>query len=196
MLKDHLTSWLAQERFSMDWRRLFVMGCIINLIGVILALASVFNSEAMLLFATQLSWLPLSGMILLGLGLAECFEAFISKESREFQQNLHVGILDSVIGGLMFLSIAEDLIRYSMMIAAYLLVRGIVRIILVNTLKLPHRLSTSFTGAVSVLMGIMIWQQWPTAEGWFVSLCVNIEIIFRGWAMMMFALWVRKHQSA
>jgi len=35
----------------------------------------------------------------------------------------------------------------------------------------------------------------PTAEGWFISFCLNIEIAFRGWAGISFALWVRKQKA-
>lgn len=189
-----LFKFLRDEHFEMDWRRLFTMAVLIILIGATLVLASLFHSDVMLLFAGHLSWLPLSGLIFFGLGMAECFEAFVTKESREFHQNLQVGVLDCVIGSMMFLSVAEELIRYSMMIAAFLIVRGTVRIVLVNTLKLPQALPTSIGGVVAVLMGVMIWQQWPTAEGWFVALCVNLEIVFRGWAMMMFSLLVRQQK--
>lgn len=182
-------------QFGMDWRRLFVMGVVMILVGASLVCASLFNSNVMLMFAGHLSWLPLSGLIFLGLGLSECLEAFVTKDSREFHQNIQVGVLDSVVGAIMFLSVADELSRYSMMLAAFLIVRGLVRIILVNKLKMPHALSTTLLGLVSIAMGIMIWQQWPFTEGWFVALCVNVEICFRGWSMMMFALLVRKQKS-
>ncbi|MGR9037769.1 MAG: hypothetical protein ACU83O_14475, partial [Gammaproteobacteria bacterium] len=65
------------------------------LIGSNLVLASVFKVNTMLLGAMEFSWLPLSGMIIFFLGLQECMEAFFSKISREFHQNLQVGILDT-----------------------------------------------------------------------------------------------------
>jgi uncharacterized membrane protein HdeD (DUF308 family) len=45
---------------------------------------------------------------------------------------------------------------------------------------------------VSVILGILICFEWPTNEGWFLSLSLNIEIAFRGWAMIMFSLWLKK----
>lgn len=189
-----LTKYFRTERFELDWRRLFIMGVLIVLTGSTLVLASMFNADAMVSFAPGLSWLPLSGLIILILGIVECLEAFFAKESREFHQNLQVGVLDSVIGALIFLSIAEEINRYSMMIAAFLIVRGIVRMVMVVVLKLPHAFSTSLGGGISIVLGLMIWQQWPTTEGWFVALCLNVEIAFRGWAIMMFSLWLRKQQ--
>jgi hypothetical protein len=35
----------------------------------------------------------------------------------------------------------------------------------------------------------------PSADGWFISLCLNTEITVRGWAMMTFALWVMTQKT-
>ena len=180
------------EHYEISWKRLFVQGTIIMVMGATLALSSVFNKDAVIMVAREFSWLPVSGMIIFFLGLEECLEAYLAKASREFHQNLQVGILDTVIGGLIIFSVSEDPQRLSMMIAAFLIVRGLVRIALVRALHLPHSLSTSLCGTVSIILGFLICFEWPTNEGWFLSLTLNIEIAFRGWAIIMFALWLRK----
>lgn len=183
------------DRFEMDWRRLLIQGLVVLLTGVTLALASVFKSDTIILFAHGFSWLPLSGMAILALGVVECLDALRAKEPRDFLQNLQVGVLDAVIGGLIILSVAEKPARLSMMIAAFLIVRGIVRITLVYALRLPQTVSTSIGGLASIILGYLIWLEWPTTAGWFLSLSLNIEIAVRGWAMMVFALWVKKQKS-
>ena len=180
------------EHYEISWKRLFVQGTIIMVMGATLALSSVFNKDAVIMVAREFSWLPVSGMIIFFLGLEECLEAYLAKASREFHQNLQVGILDTVIGGLIVFSVSEDPQRLSMMIAAFLIVRGLVRIALVRALHLPHSLSTSLCGTVSIILGFLICFEWPTNESWFLALTLNIEIAFRGWAIIMFALWLRK----
>lgn len=181
----------SYERYEMDWLRLLVQGALIVMTGATLALASVLNPNAVVLTARLLSWLPVSGMVILSLGILECLDAIFAKEARDFIQNLQVGVLDAVIGGLIILSVTEQPSRLSMMIATYLIVRGIVRITLVHALKLPHNFVTSLGGLISIIMGFLIWMEWPISEGWFISLCLNVEIAVRGWAIMTFALWVR-----
>ncbi len=181
----------SYERFEMDWRRIILQGALIVLTGITLAMASVLNPDAIILSARHLSWLPVSGIVILSLGLMECLDAAFARETREFLQNLQVGVLDAVIGSLIILSITEEPSRLSMMVATFLIVRGIVRITLVFSLKLPHSLVTLLGGFLSIIMGILIWKEWPTTEGWFISLCLNSEIAIRGWAMMTFALWIR-----
>lgn len=189
-----LEKFLIYERFEMDWRRLLVEGALIVLTGATLAMASALNPDAVVLTARHLSWLPVSGMVILSLGLLECLDAALAKETRDFLQNLQVGVLDAVIGGLIILSVTEEPVRLSMMVATFLIVRGIVRITLAHALQLPHILVTSLGGLISIIMGFLIWKQWPTGDGWFISLCLNTEIAVRGWAMMTFALWVRKQK--
>ncbi len=187
--------FFSYERYEMDWRRLLVQGALILMTGVTLTLASILNPHAIVLTARMLSWLPVSGMVILSLGLLECLDAILAKEMRDFLQNLQVGVLDAVIGGSIILSVTAEPARLSMMIATFLMVRGIVRITLVYMLRLPHPLSTSLGALASILMGVLIWIEWPSAEGWFLSLCLNLEIAVRGWAMMTFALWVRNRKT-
>lgn len=189
-----LEKLFSYERFEMDWRRLLAQGALIMLTGTTLAMASALNPDAVVLTARHLSWLPISGMVILSLGLLECLDAARAKETRDFLQNLQVGVLDAVVGSLIILSVTEEPARFSMMIAAFLIVRGIVRITLVYALRLPHTLSTSLGGLAAIIMGLLIWKEWPTGEGWFISLCLNVEIAVRGWAMMTFALWVRSQK--
>lgn len=182
------------HQFDLNWQRQCTQGAIISLTGLTFSLASMLQSDAVIMSATYYSWLPVCGIIILALGLLEYLDAFFAKEQRDFFQNLHVGTLDTVTGSLIILSIPETLSRLSLMIAAFLMVRGMVRIILVYALRLPQMLFTSFTGFVSIVTGIMLWLEWPTAEGWFLSLCLSVEIAFRGWAMAMFGLWLKKNQ--
>lgn len=183
------------ERFDMDWRRLLAQGIVIMLMGVALILVSSVRSHVIILSARDLSWLPASGMVILALGLVECLDACLAKEMRDFLQNLQVGVLDTVMGALIIFSVAEAPARFSLMIANYLIVRGIVRITLIYALQLPSAALSSIGGFMSIIMGFMVWFGWPSTAGWFLSLCLNIEIAIRGWSVIIFALWVKKHKE-
>lgn len=183
------------ERFEMDWRRLIAQGLVIMLIGITLILLCIVRSHVIILSAKGLSWLPASGMVVLALGVVECLDAFLAKETRDFLQNLQVGVLDLVIGGMIVFSVAEEAERFSLMIASYLVARGIVRITLIYAMQLPRAALSSVGGFISIVMGFMIWMEWPSNDGWFMSLCLNIEIAVRGWVVIVFALWVKKQKE-
>ncbi|MCK5829117.1 MAG: hypothetical protein KAH20_02325 [Methylococcales bacterium] len=184
-----------EEKYPVSWKRLLVQGIIILLLGLVLSISSIVNADAIIMSAREFSWLPVGGLILFFLGVQECFEAFFAKISREFHQNLQVGILDTVVGGLIVFSVSDDPQRLSLMIAAFLIVRGAVRIILARVLCLPHAISTSLCGFISIISGILICFEWPSNEGWFLSFCLNMEIAFRGWAIIMFGLWIKKKKN-
>jgi uncharacterized membrane protein HdeD (DUF308 family) len=173
-----------------------VQGVITLFLGAFMALASIVNPDAIILSARGFSWLPATGIFILLLGLLECLDAFFLKHQRDVIQNLQVGVLDTVIGALIIVSIVGPVDRVSIMIAAFLIVRGIVRLVFVYALNLPYKLITSLGGVVSIICGIIILQQWAAEEGWLISLCLNIEIAFRGWAGVSFALWARKNANA
>jgi uncharacterized membrane protein HdeD (DUF308 family) len=183
---------LKQEDFSLSWIRLLIQGLILLALGIILTISSIMDTQTIVMSAREFSWLPVVGFIVFLLGLQEIVEAFITKIPREFLQNLQVGILDCVIGGLIIFSLSDSPQRLGLMIAAFLIVRGTVRIVLTQTLHLPNALLTSFLGVLSIVLGFLISFKWPTDAGWFLSFCLAVEIAFRGWAMMMFSFWVRK----
>lgn len=179
----------------MDWRRVIAQGIVITLMGVSLVLVCALRPNVIILSAKELSWLPASGMVVLALGLVECLDAFLAKETRDFLQNLQVGVLDTVIGALIIFSVAEEPARFSLMIASYLIARGIVRITLIYAMQLPRAHLTSIGGFLSIIMGFMIWFGWPSTAGWFLSLCLNIEIAVRGWGVIIFALWLKEKEK-
>lgn len=191
----HIENSFQEKDIALSWKRLLVQGVIIMLLGQILSLSSLLKTDTIIMSARGFSWLPVAGLVIFILGLQECLEAFFAKDSREFHQNLQVGILDTVVGGLIVFSVSDEPQRLSLMIAAFLITRGAVRIALVQALRLPHIVSTSLCGIVSIVSGVLICFEWPVNEGWFLSLCLNLEIAFRGWAIIMFGLWVKKRNS-
>ena len=42
-----------------------------------------------------------------------------------------------------------------------------------------------FGGIVSLLLGFLIWRQWPLSGAWAVGVLVGIRLIFSGWGMIM-----------
>lgn len=190
-----LAKLARNERFEINWQRLFVQGLLILLTGVTFSFASIVKSDAVIMSARFFSWLPVCGMIIMALGILECLDALFAREMRDFIQRLHVGILDAVVGVFLVLGVSETPDKLSLMIAVYLLVRSLVRMILAYALRLPQAPVTVLFGVTCIMLGLMVWLGWPTKEGWFFALCLSIEIAFRGIAMMLFAFWVKEQNE-
>lgn len=183
------------ERFGTDWRRLLIRGSIMLCLGALLVAAALFKPDVMLMSTRDFSWLPAAGFVVLTVGLLECFDAFIARELRDFFLNLQNGVFDVVVAVLIIFSIGTDPARLSLMIAAFLIVKGILRIILAHATQLPHKTSTIIGAAVSVLLGLLIWVEWPSSAAWFLAVGLSSDIGFRGWSLIMFAFWVKMQKA-
>jgi uncharacterized membrane protein HdeD (DUF308 family) len=179
----------------MNWQRLLMQGVLIFLTGLTFAFASIIKSDVIIMSARFFSWLPVCGMVILTLGLLECLDALFSKDLRDFIQQIDVGVLDSVVGALLLFGISDTPERLSLLIAVYLLVRSIIRIVMAYTLRMPNTLLIVGSSLLTIILGLLVWYGWPSFDGWFLALCLSIEISLRGVTTIFFAFWVRDQNS-
>jgi uncharacterized membrane protein HdeD (DUF308 family) len=52
-----------------------------------------------------------------------------------------------------------------------------------------------FGGIVTVILGILIWTQWPESSLRVIGLLVGINLLFTGWALTMMGIAVRAHEG-
>jgi uncharacterized membrane protein HdeD (DUF308 family) len=179
------------QRYESDWLRIAVEGLVILLIGLTFAFASAVKSDAMIMNARSFSWLPASGIILASLGVLGCLDALFVKEPGPFVQKLQTGILDAVVGLLIIVGVSATPERLCSLIGGFLLVRGITRLAMSYALGYRQIVLTLLSGLVPITLGLLVYLGWPNSEGWFLSLSLSLEITNRGFAMMVFGLWVR-----
>ena len=44
------------------------------------------------------------------------------------------------------------------------------------------------SGVVTLILGILIWREWPEISLWIIGLYVGIHLVFIGWSWVMLAL--------
>jgi uncharacterized membrane protein HdeD (DUF308 family) len=81
-------------------------------------------------------------------------------------------------------------------VAACLLVGGILRIVVSLVERFEGWGWSLLNGVVSLLLGAVIWRQWPLSSLWFIGLFVGIEMLFSGLSWVMLALAVRSARKA
>jgi uncharacterized membrane protein HdeD (DUF308 family) len=187
--------FLEFNYLSTDWRRVLTRGVLMLFIGVTLIAFTIFKPDVMLFHARDASWLPVCGFVVLTVGLLECFDAIISKELKDFFLNLQNGLLDVVVAALIVFSSGDDPARLTLLIAAFLIIKGAFRITLSYAINSSNVLSTRAGAGVSILLGVLIWMQWPSSAAWFLAFCLSTEIALRGWASIMLALWLQTQQE-
>ena len=53
-----------------------------------------------------------------------------------------------------------------------------------------------FSGVITVLLGAMIWNQFPLSGAWAIGTLVGIKLLFSGWSLLMFGMVARSAEKA
>ncbi len=169
-----------------------MQGSVVVLVGVLFTMASLVNTDVAILSVSGFSWLAILGMLILFLGLLECIDAVFSREICDYMQRMNAGVLDIVFGTLLLFGISDTTDRLSLMIALYLLTRSILRAVFAIKLRIPHLALNILACVISFILGMMIWLEWPTNEGWFFSFSLSLNLVFRGLLMVFFAFFIKE----
>ena len=113
------------------------------------------------------------------------------------------GILSAILGTVSIvcglLMIAHPLMGLgflTLLVAAYFLVHGFCEILEAFQLKPASGWGWEmFSGIVTVLLGILIWRQWPLSGAWAIGVLVGIHVLMSGWAAIMLGTATRSAAS-
>ena len=72
-----------------------------------------------------------------------------------------------------------------------MIVAGLFRLFIAFSTPLHHRGWLILNGAISILLGAMIWSSWPVSGLWVIGMFIGIDMIFDGWTEIMLALSAR-----
>ncbi len=155
-------------------------------IGGLMAFLSLASPNVHLM-GENASWIPVISIVVLIVGVLRCVDALASETSQGFLYNMQGGILDVVVGFLVFLSTeGEAANNLNLLIVGYMITQGIYRNILLSVAEISSPLSNRITGLISIILGMMIWIDWP-ASLWFIAFSMSIDISFRGWTLVVMA---------
>jgi uncharacterized membrane protein HdeD (DUF308 family) len=132
--------------------------------------------------ATTASILLLGFLMIVG-GLAAIIGGIRHRSSGGLAFYLVTGLLAMIAGIIIVKNPAESIVVITWLIAIWLLVAGIFRIVAAFTHE-HGRGWLIFGGALSVLLGVLLMMN-PFANAlWFLGLAVGIEMIFMGWSWL------------
>jgi uncharacterized membrane protein HdeD (DUF308 family) len=79
---------------------------------------------------------------------------------------------------------------YTLLLAVFFVGSGLARVVFALSHRYPGRGWTILSGAVSVLLGVLIWRELPEAALWVIGTFVGIDLVFNGmtWLMLGFAV--------
>jgi uncharacterized membrane protein HdeD (DUF308 family) len=112
---------------------------------------------------------------------------------RGFALHLLSAVLYLIVG----LFMLEDPVRaaavLTLLLSASFLVGGVLRLVFSLVVRFPSWPWVFLNGLVDLVLGTLIWREWPGSSLWVIGLFVGIELLFHGWSWMILALTVRPY---
>jgi uncharacterized membrane protein HdeD (DUF308 family) len=175
------------DALQKGWGWLLGLGILLSVLGLLLIAAPVLGTLAVDLLV---GWFLIIG------GVAQLVHAFMEKAWRGFLLELLSGMLYLVVGVLLVFYPVAGAQALTLFVAAFLTVEGLVRIVMALRVRPGHGWGwLLFGGIVTVILGILIWTQWPGSGLWVLGLLVGINLLFTGWSLTMMAIALRAHES-
>jgi uncharacterized membrane protein HdeD (DUF308 family) len=159
------------------------LGIVLIILGA-LAVSAAFITT--LLSVSFIGWLLLIG------GAVLVIQSFTVRRWSGFFLEIFTGLLYMLIGLMLVSHPLASAASFTLLLAAFFIVGGIFRIIGSLVHRPAHWGWVLLNGLVAVLLGVMIWAQWPVSALWVIGTFVGIDMIIAGWSFVMMSAALRR----
>jgi uncharacterized membrane protein HdeD (DUF308 family) len=165
-----------------SWKWLFALGIFSIILGGIALSALVITTLVSILFL---------GFLLLANGIVEGIQTFKAGRTKDIIFHLLTGLLYAAVGILFIAYPAAGAASVTLLLGAFFVAGGISRMIWAAVIRFQSWGWAVFNGIVTLLLGAIVWANWPVSGLWVIGLFVGIEMVINGWSRLLFALAVR-----
>jgi uncharacterized membrane protein HdeD (DUF308 family) len=159
--------------------------------GVILIVAGTFAVMSPLV--AGLSITILVGVSLVFGGVGQCFLALKAGAFGRALLTFLVGALMVVAGSFMMTQPVAGLASITLLLVAYLIAAGLGELIMSLQLRPADGWGWMlFNGIITLLLGVMLWRQYPLSGEWAIGVLFGIKMIFSGWALVFIGRGVKQ----
>lgn len=169
------------------WGWILAFGIIVLALGIA---AIVRSSTATITIVRMFGWLLLIG------GVVHLVHAFQTRNWGGFFHALLTGVLYLVTGFVLAANPLASALALTLVMALFLITIGIFRIVAALSSRFPSSSWVLLNGIVSVILGVLIWRQWPVSGLWVIGLFVGIEMIFSGWSLIALSMVAKNLPTA
>jgi uncharacterized membrane protein HdeD (DUF308 family) len=141
--------------------------------------------------AATLGTVLVLGWLLVVSGIVEAVHSFSVRRWSGIFLHLIGGILGVLVGLLVVTHPVAGALAWTLLFASFFTVIGLFRLVAAIRLKFPNWGWAAFDGAVTLLLGLLLWIDWPGSGIWFLGFAVGISLLLRGWSYVMFAIAIR-----
>jgi len=163
--------------------------------GVLLIVFGILAVGSPLLAAVAVN-VVIAWLIILA-GVVHLVLAFHAHRAGSLIWKLLVGIAYLLFGGYLILHPVLGVASLTLVLAALFLIEGILDIVMFFKMRSMRGSSWVLVdGIVTLLLGLMIYTQWPSSSVWAIGTLVGVSMIISGVARVMLSLAVRKTAAA
>lgn len=127
--------------------------------------------------------------ILVSAGAAKLTYAFQTRNDGGFAWKLLLGVLYIGTGLMLLFYPLSGVLTLTLLLGSFLLTEGVFELILAFRLRPQPNWTWALTnGIVTLLLGAMIWFQWPFNAPWLLGTLVGVSILFTGVSRVMLSL--------
>lgn len=128
-------------------------------------------------------------LILISAGAAKLVYAFQTRESGGFLWKVLLSILYVATGVMLFFYPYTGILTLTLLLGSFLLTEGIFELILAFRLRPQSNWTWVLgDGIITLLLGAMIWFQWPFDAPWLLGTLVGASVLFTGISRVMLSL--------
>ncbi len=161
------------DSVAVDPKRLMMLGITLLVLGAIALLAPLFAGSA----------------VVITIGVAESW--------RDKMLSLFLGVVTGLCGIFVIGHPLLGLGFLTVLLVAYFVVEGVWKIIAAfNYRPASAWVWMLISGVLSLLLGLLIWNQWPVSGMWAVGVLVGVDLISTGLSMVMLGSALRRVPQA
>ncbi|HVM91474.1 MAG TPA: DUF308 domain-containing protein [Terriglobales bacterium] len=171
------------EKLHHRWGWLLTLGVVMMLLGTMAVLVS---PAATIAGSLILSWL------LIFSGGAETVYAFRIHKWGGLTLHLMGGLFGLLTGLLTLTHPVAGALAWTLLFASLLTIVGIFRLVVAISLRFPNWGWSVLDSTITVVLGALLWAEWPWSGVWFLGVALGVSLILRGWSYIMFAIAIRQ----
>ena len=170
------------EELQKHWIWFLILGIALMVLGLLAIGHAAIATKAVI---------KVTGLVLLLTGVVQIVTAFWAPKWSGLLVQVLFGILYMVVGSMLAQQPKEAAALITLMMAVFFIVGGIFRIVLALDMQFHNWGWVLFNGIVTLLLGMMVWSNWPEVSIVVIGIFVGIEILVCGWVWTMMAISVR-----
>ena len=134
----------------------------------------------------------LFGFVLLAGGIVEMIHAFSARRWSGTLLHVLIGVLNIGVGMMIIDDPGESALVLTKIISIFLIVGGMFRIVAALIQRFNGWGWVLLNGVITLLLGILVYKQWPASGLWFIGLYLGIDMIMNGWGYIMLGIALKQ----